>query len=281
MRIAICQTKGVAGNVAAALGLMRRTAQAAAARNAGLVIYPEMFLTGYHIGDAVFRLAEPADGPAGAAVARIARETGIAIITGYPERCDDRVYNSACLVNPAGERVANYRKAHLYGSGERRWFQSGDSLLVTEIEGLKVGILICYDVEFPEAVRPLALAGAELIAVPTALIRPFEFVARTLVPARAIENQVFVAYAGLCGDEGDLGYCGLSCIVGPDGKDLARAETDPALLFADIDSSTIREGRKLNPYLSDRRPALYAAHVERTGDPSAKKNLPDPLSKRP
>ncbi len=142
--------------------------------------------------------------------------------------------------------------------------------MVAELDGLKIGILICYDVEFPEAVRSLALAGAELIAVPTALIRPFEFVARVLVPARAIENQVFVAYAGLCGDEGDLGYCGLSCIVGPDGQDLARAGTDPALLFADVDPSTIPECRKTNPYLSDRRPALYAAGVERAGALSGK-----------
>ena len=81
---------------------------------------------------------------------------------------------------------------------------------------------ICYDVEFPEAVRALALAGAELIAVPTALIRPFDIVARAIVPARAFENQVYVAYAGMCGSEAGLGYCGLSCIVGPDGQDRAR-----------------------------------------------------------
>lgn len=270
MRIAICQTEGVAGNVAAALDLMRRTAEAAAARGAGLAIFPEMFLTGYHIGDSVFALAEPAGGPTAVAAARIARESGLAILYGYPERSGDRVFNSACLVNSAGERVADYRKTHLYGGEENRLFRCGESLVVAELDGLKIGILICYDVEFPEAVRTLALAGAELIAVPTALIRPFDFVARVLVPARAIENQVFVAYAGLCGDEGALGYCGLSCIVGLDGQDLARAGTDPALLFADVDPATIPECRKTNPYLFDRRPALYAAGVERAGTPGEK-----------
>jgi predicted amidohydrolase len=112
-------------------------------------------------------------------------------------------------------------------------------------------------VEFPEAVRALAMAGAELVAVPTALIEPFDIVSRTLVPARAFENQVYVAYAGMCGREGNLGYCGLSCIVGPDGRDLARAGTDPALLCADIDPAGIAAGRKANPYLCDRRAELY------------------------
>jgi predicted amidohydrolase len=270
MRIAVSQNRGVAGNVDEALGLMRRTAVAAAARGARLAIFAEMFLTGYHIEDAVFELAEPADGPSAAAAAEIARETGVALLYGYPERSGDRVFNSAALVNAAGERVAGYRKTHLYGGEEKRLYQPGDSLVVAQIDGLKVGVLICYDVEFPEAVRALALAGAELVAVPTALIRPFDFVARTLVPARAIENQVYVAYAGLCGEEAGLGYCGLSCIVGPDGRDRARAETDPALLFADIDVASISGGRKTNPYLTDRRPALYAACVGRSGSLSGK-----------
>jgi predicted amidohydrolase len=134
--------------------------------------------------------------------------------------------------------------------------------MLAELDGLKIGILICYDVEFPEAVRALALAGAELIAVPTALIRPFDIVARTLVPARAFENQVYVAYAGICVSEAGLEYCGLSCIVGPDGQDLAGAGTGPDLLLADIDLCAIPKGRMSNPYLSDRRPRLYSAGVK-------------------
>jgi predicted amidohydrolase len=74
---------------------------------------------------------------------------------------------------------------------------------------------------------------------------------------------IYVAYAGLCGNEGDLGYCGLSCIVGPDGKDLARAGAAPALLFADFDPSAISKGRKANPYLSDRRMELYGQSLRR------------------
>lgn len=262
-KIAVYQGDSLHGDIASSLAVMRKTATFAAIQGAGLVIFPEMFLTGYNIGDAVFTMAEPADGPSAVAVGKIAREIGVALLYGYPERSGDRIFNSVCLVNAAGERVANYRKAHLYGTEENRLFQRGNSLVMAELDGLKLGILICYDVEFPEAVRALALAGADLIAVPTALIQPFDIVARTLVPARAFENQVYVAYAGMCGNEGGLSYCGLSCIVGPDGKDIARAGTGPALLFADIDPSAIPKGRKSNPYLSDRRPDLYTAPVKR------------------
>ena len=268
-KIAVYQGDSQHGGIAGSLAVMRKKAIFAAIQGAGLVIFPEMFLTGYNIGDAVFKLAEPSDGPSAATVGKIARETGVALLYGYPERSGDRIFNSACLVNAAGERIANYRKTHLYGSEENRMFRQGDSLLVAELDGLKVGILICYDIEFPEAVRALALAGAELIAVPTALIQPFDIVARTLVPARAFENQVYVAYAGMCGREGGIGYCGLSCIVGPDGQDLARAGTGPALLFADIDPAAISRGRRSNPYLSDRHPELYSKPVKQVRPSSA------------
>jgi predicted amidohydrolase len=270
MRIAISQTQSQHGHIEASLSVMRQNAATALAQGAGLVIFPEMFLTGYNVGEAVFKLAEPVDGPSSQKAAAIARTAGVALLYGYPERDGDTVYNSALLIDRSGLPLANYRKAHLYGGGENRLFARGDSLMVAELEGLKIGILICYDVEFPEAVRALALAGAELIAVPTALIRPFDIVARTLVPARAFENQVYVAYAGMCGSEAGLGYCGLSCIVGPDGQDLARAGSGPALLFADIDLSVIPKGRMSNPYLSDRRPGLYSAGVKEVLSPSGK-----------
>jgi predicted amidohydrolase len=249
---------------------MRRQVSAAAKAGAGLVIFPEMFLTGYNIGEAVFSLAEPAAGPSADAAEKIARDSGVSILYGYPERSGNRIFNSALLIHPNRGAIANYRKTHLYGTEEKRLFTPGDDLVLADLDGLKVGILICYDVEFPEAVRALALAGAELIAVPTSLIEPFDIVARTLVPARAFENQVYVAYASLCGREGNLGYCGLSCIVGPDGRDLARAGSEPSLLLADIDPSAISKGRLANPYLSDRRSEIYAASDKKIGLPSAK-----------
>ncbi len=185
--------------------------------------------------------------------------SGIALLLGYPERGeDDAVYNAVQLIDRDGSSLANYRKCHLFGDLDRGMFHAGSGLSeVVELDGVRIGLLICYDVEFPESVRLLALAGADLVAVPTALMDPFEAVARILVPARALENQVFLAYANRCGREGDLRYCGLSCVVGPDGADLARAGRGEQLILADLDLARLAASRLANSYLADRRPELY------------------------
>jgi predicted amidohydrolase len=264
MKIALCQHPGVAGRKAEALAAMEAAARAAAAQGARLIVFPEMFLTGYAVAGAeLARLAETADGPAAARAAGIAEAAGIALLYGYPEREGERIFNAARLIDRRGRTLAAYRKTHLYGEGEKRRFAPGARLAAAELEGLTIGILICYDVEFPEAVRALALAGCALVAVPTALLAPDDIVARTLVPARAFENQLYVAYAGLCGSEGETAYCGLSTVVAPDGRELARAGGGPELICAEIDPAAIPRSRAANPYLADRRPKLYAAPVAR------------------
>ena len=260
MRIAIFQGPAETGSVARNLRLLEERAAAAAGAGADLLICPEMFLTGYSIGAAAAaRLAEPADGPSFASAAAIARKTGLALLYGYPERgADGAIYNAVRLIDRDGQGFANYRKCHLFGDLDRGmfWAGSGPSAVV-DLGGVRVGLLICYDVEFPESVRLLALAGADLVAVPTALMDPSEVVARTVVPARAVENQVFLAYANRCGRERDLRYCGQSCVVGPDGADLARAGGAEELILADLDLERLAASRRDNTYLADRRPELY------------------------
>ena len=128
---------------------------------------------------------------------------------------------------------------------------------VVDLNGWQLGMLICYDVEFPENARQLALAGADLIAAPTANMIPYDVVATTIVPARAFENQVYVAYANYCGREGEIEYCGLSCVASPDGTEVARAGRSETLIVADLDRSRMAASRSINSYLSDRRPELY------------------------
>ena len=263
MKIAIRQTRGQSQRVDKNLATMRQAALQAADRQAQLIIFPEMFLTGYNIGEAVFKLAEPADGPVARKAAKIAREAGIALLYGYPEQAHAGLYNAALLIDRRGKVVANYRKTHLYGSFENRVFLKGDTLVVARLESIKIGILICYDVEFPETVRALTAAGAQLIAVPTALMKPYCRVAKTVVAARAYESQVYIAYANRCGSEGKLVYCGGSCVIGPDGIDRVRAKREPDLLGVQIDPRMIERERKENPILAQRRPALYAAPVKK------------------
>jgi len=269
-RIALYQGPAEPGSVARNLDLLEARAAEAAGQGARLLIGPEMFLSGYNIGAReAARLAEPADGPALARAAGFARANGIALLFGYPERgMDGAIYNAARLIGPDGRSLANYRKCHLFGDLDRDMFRAGESPpAVIELEGIRVGLLICYDVEFPEAVRLLALGGADLVAVPTALMDPFEVVARTVLPARAIENQVFLAYANRCGCEGELRYCGLSCVVGPDGGELVRAGRGEDLVFADLELDRLRAARTPACYLVDRRPELYAPLVDAARPP--------------
>jgi len=257
MKIAICQTAGHPGNVEKNLDQMAQSAAIAAENGAALIIFPELFLSGYNIGKDLQRLAEPVGGPAIRKAGAIARESDIALLYGYPEKSANGIFNSALLVNRSGAVQANCRKTHLYGSMEKQQFLLGDGLVNATLDDINIGMLICYDVEFPEAVRSLTLAGADLIAVPTALMHPFCRIIDTVIPSRAYENQVYVAYANRCGSEGSLDYCGRSTVAGPDGTIAAQAGTGAEILYTDVDKTTITEERKDNPVLADRRPELY------------------------
>jgi len=261
MKIGVFQ--GPAGSVDA-LAALETAAERAATAGARLLILPELFLTGYNIGaPALRRLAEPMHGPSAARASAIAKRLNIGLLYGYPERGEDgSLYNAALLLGPDGTRRANFRKIHLFGAMEKEAFTPGtDPLVMAEIDGLTIGILICYDVEFPEMVRGLALHGADLVAVPTAQMHPYGFVADMLIRTRAYENQLFVAYANRTGREGNLEYVGHSSIAGPDGSELARAGLGEELIMATLDPELRADWKRLNGFLLDRQPHLYGALV--------------------
>ncbi|MFE2513535.1 carbon-nitrogen hydrolase family protein [Streptomyces naganishii] len=260
MRTALLQSSGRPGSVAENLKVLDAAAGRAAAAGAGLLVTPEMFLTGYAIGDGIGRLAEPADGDSADAIAEIAGRHGLALAYGYPERDGEAVFNSVQLIAADGTRLANYRKTHLFGRFERDHFTPGETPVVqAELDGLTVGLMICYDVEFPENVRAHALAGTDLLLVPTAQMHPFQFVAESLVPVRAWESQMYVAYVNRVGREGEFEFVGLSTLAGPDGIARARAGRAEELVFADADRAFLAASREANPYLKDRRPGLYGS----------------------
>ncbi|MFI1420707.1 carbon-nitrogen hydrolase family protein [Streptomyces sp. NPDC020731] len=262
MRTALLQSSGRPGSVVENLKVLDEAAGRAAAAGAGLLVTSELFLTGYAIGDDVGRLAEPADGDAADAIAESAARHGLAIAYGYPERDGERVFNSVQLISADATRLANYRKTHLYGCFERDHFAPGGQPVVqAELNGLTVGLMICYDVEFPENVRAHALAGTDLLLVPTAQLHPFQFVAEHMVPVRAFENQMYVAYVNRVGHEGEFEFVGLSTLAGPDGVARARAGRREELVLADADPVFLAASREANPYLTDRRPGLYGSLV--------------------
>ncbi|GAA5216763.1 carbon-nitrogen hydrolase family protein [Streptomyces thinghirensis] len=262
MRTALLQSSGRPGSTAENLKVLDEAAGRAAAAGAGLLVTAELFLTGYAIGDDVAVLAEPADGDSADAVAEIAGRHGLAVAYGYPERAGGTVFNSVQLISADGTRVANYRKTHLFGCFERDHFTPGEQPVVqAELDGVTVGLMICYDVEFPENVRAHALAGTDLLLVPTAQMHPFQFVAESVVPVRAFENQMYVAYVNRVGREGEFEFVGLSVLAGPDGTARARAGRAEELVLGDVDPVLLAASREANPYLKDRRPGLYGPLV--------------------
>jgi predicted amidohydrolase len=259
MRVALDQWRPVTGGKAEGLARLDRSAAAARAKGAALLVVPEMALTGYNIGAAPVRAAaEPPGGPTARAVAAIARRHGLALVAGLPEAAGGNVYNAALMVGADGTPLASCRKTHLFGAVDRAQFAPGDALSpVFAYRGWRLALAICYDVEFPELVRSLALAGAEALLVPTANMEPYTGIARRVVPARAEENEIFLAYANYVGTEGAFDYCGLSCLVGPDGEDLARAGKDEEMILADLDRARLAAVRATISHLDDRRPGLY------------------------
>lgn len=257
LTIAGLQHPGHPGDVAANLAVVADAAREAKKRGADLLVTPEMFVTGYNIGA---RVAELASEPLVARVQELAANAGIAVVAGLPERLEHGVANTALLVDETGAELARYRKTHLFSDLDRALFVPGTALGgVTEYRGVRLALLICYDVEFPEPVRAAARQGAHVVVVPTAQMEPFAFVAETLIPVRAWENQVYVAYVNRSGAEGDLRYVGRSSIAAPSGQvlDALRPEQPTGLVVATVDTDLVAEGQRLNPYLDDLRPDLY------------------------
>ena len=231
--------------------------------HAELVVFPELFLSGYNVGIRKIRgAAQATDGSYAQTIAALAKQYGIAIAYGYPERDGEDIYNAALIADHRGRVVLNYRKTHLYGDQEKQIFSPGQGhVAVVDIGGWAVSMLICYDVEFPEMTRQAALVGPDLIVVPTALMLPYTRIPDLLIPARAYENQLYIAYANFCGEEQGLRYCGKSTIAAPDGRIRVQAAQSEALLCAELSRDEIIDSRRINTYLADRRPECYTALV--------------------
>ena len=260
LRVSVVQTADAALDVASAVALTLRRLEDAHEAGASLALFPELSLGGYSLGRDMARRA----GAAEAALARLqpaVEVTGVAAVVGLPLQRGGGLFNATAVLRP-GEEPALYFKTHLFRT-ERDWFAPGASLWSGQIAGWPCGIMVCYELGFPEIARRLALDGARLLLVPAAF-----GVARTRIweaacAARALENGVYLAAAGQAGTNGELHFAGRSKVVDPTGADMVAAEAGgDVMLVADLDPLLIDEVRSggrddANPYLSDRRPELY------------------------
>ena len=265
--VAIFQGKAKNGNTEHNLEKMKRQISRAASGGAELLIFPELFLSGYHVpGEEMKKLAEERDGPSFRELSRTARESNIAVLYGYPEV--DRssgapvYYNSAQLIDRDGTSLVNYSKTHIWIPPRPPQYESvftPGSKFADPVDccGLKIGILICNDVAFSETTRSLALSGANFVCVLTA--NSIEYNKRCsnfLIPTRALDNGVYVALVNHVGD----GFDGCSQLCNPDGTVVvySGSDKDEALLLGSV---TLPVASSIN-YLEMRRPELYTALVK-------------------
>lgn len=217
-----------------------------------LVVLPELFQCGYNIGDLVSDRAEAADGPFCASIADLAQRHHTAILYGFAERQGETLFNAAQCIDRNGVTIGRHRKLLLPPGFEGDHFAPGTDCKLFRLGAFTLAILICYDVEFPETLRHVALSGADLVLVPTALAAQWGVVSECVVPARAFENGVFLCYANHCDRENGMDYFGGSCIIAPDGKELARAGSGSQFLQAQLKQPLVSAAQARLPYHVDR-----------------------------
>ena len=258
MKLALLQPQPAEGKAELAMASLSRALVAAAAAGADMLVAPELMLPGYNGPAAHRQQAQDRTGPWTRHLSDLTRKTGCALVTGWSEREGDQHFNSVTAFGPEGEILAHHRKHMLFGEMEKSVFQPGDAPApVFSFAGLRFGLLICYEIEFPEIARHLARNGAEVILVPTANPEGFEHVQEILVPARAYESRAFVAYANYCGQENGLRFGGRSVLVGPDGSSLIQAGTTDGLLVCSLPEIGTYPADRLSTQVEDLRDSLY------------------------
>lgn len=269
LRVAVAQVGARVGDVTANLALVGRYLRRAAVHGVDLVIFPECFVQGYSVRPDVLAAAEAADDPSASALRALAARHRIAVIAGFIESNPanpSRPYNTALVVERDGRLVGVYRKTHLYGA-ERNAFTAGDTYPVFALRlradrpPLPVGVAICADIEYPEAVRLLALGGARLIAVPSADMEPFRAQQAANLASRAIENNIYLALANTVDRRQAMTFFGGSGIAGPAGSLVSAGYGRPRLAVAELSDAEVEASGGAESYLRGRRPETYARLV--------------------
>ncbi len=240
------------------LETVRALAAEAAARGSDLLLLPELWSSGYDLERAAEH-ATPVDQGVFAAVAGLARRHRLHIAGSLLGRmAGGGVGNTAVLIDPQGRILATYSKIHLFRlMAEERYLAPGHELAVAETPWGRSGLAICYDLRFPEQFRAYALAGATMLLLPAEWPHPRLDHWRTLLRARAIENQLFVAGCNRVGRSGETSFCGHSAIVDPWGEVVVEGGEEATLLTATIDTAQVADVRARIPIFADRRPDVY------------------------
>lgn len=261
MRIACLQMDMKLGspeeNFAHAQDLIRAAMQKA--EKPDVLVLPETWNTGFFPKENLRGLSCNDGDAVKARIGALARELQVNIVAGSVSNArGERVFNTAMVFDRQGACIARYDKTHLFTPmGEHDYYTPGNSLCRFALDGAACGLILCYDLRFPELIRSLSLMGLDVLFVPAQWPKQRIFHLRTLVAARAIENQMFVVCCNSCGTAGETVFGGNSAIVDPLGETLALAGESEAVASAVCDLQMLAGIRDSIPVLRDRRPELY------------------------
>lgn len=256
MRISIFQMKSIRGQPDVNVGKVHTALTKSKSCGSEILVLPEFWATGYDL-QKVGRYATEITEGIFFSVSKMAKEYGIAIVGSNPSLQKGKVYNTSVFFGKTGEILARYDKIHLFTlMEEEKNLASGSEIAVFDTKWGRIGLMICYDIRFPELMRRLVLEGAEIVFIPAYWPAPRLEAWRTLLKARAMENQIFVVGCNRSrSSEGiDFGY---SAVIDPMGKVMVEAGIDEILMTVDVDVNHVREVREQFPFLSDRRDGLY------------------------
>jgi omega-amidase len=261
------------------LGQPRRNRERAAnlvrqaAAGADVVLLPELWTTGYVLPELAGNLADRDGLPTGPFLSALAQEAGVYLVGSVADEENGRVYNRATVYGPDGRLLGRYDKVHLVPMmNEPQYLAAGDRLVSVDMGGVSVGLAICYDLRFPELFRHLALRGVQVMIIPAEWPAERLHHWRTLLMARAIENQCFVLGCNRVGRDHANAFAGHSMVVDPWGQVLAEAGDTETLLYAVLDLSQVAAVRSQVPVFRDRRPELY--DLSRKPDPAGNADQP-------
>ena len=216
-----------------------------------LLVFPETTLCGFPSQEEAARVGLTLESRTIISICEAVRRKGVAVAFGYAEASGGRLYNSALLLDKHGEMALQYRKTHLWPPQDRPVFNAGDRYATCLLGGVRVGLLICYDIEFPETARALAQIDADVIVVLDGNMAPYGPVHRRAIVARAMENQCFAVLANRTGVGRLLDFPGESVVVDPFGEVVAELGVQEQCLIAQLDLTLLEKSRHSYRYLSD------------------------------
>lgn len=235
--------------------IIKETMMEAKKNNSQLVVFPELFLSGYSIGNKVNELAETVDGPYLTKIRDLCKEMNLHVVISFPEDGQDgNYYIASSFIDNNGEVLGTYRKMHLFDI-EKKFFTPGEEFKVVETKFGKVGLMICFDVEFPEMARALKLKGADLLIIVNANMHPYKNHHHIYARSRAMENEITVIICNRLGVEDELEFCGDSMIVDAFGEVVLSLGKEENTGLASINLSQNLDP-KMN-YVKNRRKELY------------------------